>query len=196
MEDDPPRLLLGESQHLVEVPGNRLALAIEVGRQINLRRFGGSCRQLLDHVALLVGHPVAWCEVVFHIHRQLRAQQVAHVPHRRLDRIPLAQETPHRARLGRRLHDDQLPRRLRRLGLRRRFHPGVHRGFTHAEHLGLADRTVSLCRRLPLSSEHGSWLDHLPFLPALHTIRYNFRLFRHTPCHLPIQTQQPHHEPP
>jgi hypothetical protein len=88
-----------------QVPGDSLALAVGVGRQVHF--LGSGCRRLdvLDHVTLVVGHAVVRRKVVVHIDGKLRLEQIAHVAHRRLDFEVAAQVMLDGAGLGRRLDD-------------------------------------------------------------------------------------------
>ena len=138
VEDHPLGALGLDLGRFHQVPGNGLAFAVGVGRQVDL---GGVLRQLLellDHRPLLIGHAVLGREIVLHIHRELRAQQVAHVPDRGLDGVALAQETPHRAGLGRRFDDHQLA--LAVVTLLGGDHPLMGGGVAHAEQGGAAHR--------------------------------------------------------
>src|SRR5690606_12983923 len=91
-----------------QVPGNRLAFAVEVGCQVD---FLGLCRgflKLLHQLALVVGHAVARLEVVLDVNRELRLEQVTHVPDRSPDLVALAQVVFNGARLRRGLDNHEL----------------------------------------------------------------------------------------
>ena len=98
----------GMSAASQQVPGDGLALAVGVGRQVDFARVRGRGLQVLDHVLLVVGHAVLGRKVVLDVDRELRAQQVAHVADRRAHVVVAAQEAADRARLRRRLDDDEL----------------------------------------------------------------------------------------
>ena len=58
VEDDPLRLR--ESGDFLDVPGNRFALAVGVGREVDLIGLLCGALYLLDYFALLGGNDVAW----------------------------------------------------------------------------------------------------------------------------------------
>ena len=92
-----------------QVPGDRLALAVGVGCQVDLLGVLGQRFELFDHRALFVRDAVLGRKIVLHIHRELRAQQIAHVADRGLDGVTFAQETPDSARFGRQFDNHQFP---------------------------------------------------------------------------------------
>ena len=49
---DPPDPIAGQAERLLEVPGDRLALAVGVGRQVDQVGLGGLALQLADGVLL------------------------------------------------------------------------------------------------------------------------------------------------
>ena len=109
------------SQHLRQVPTDRLALAIFVGREVEHVGAFERVLELLDLFLLLGGDDVERLEVVvdvdpearpgllLHLGRDLRrrGREIADVADRRLDLEAFGQEGRDRARLGRRFHDDQ-----------------------------------------------------------------------------------------
>ena len=120
VEDHPPDGHL-RVQHLQEVPRNRLALAILIGREIELVGLLQQRLQVADLVLLVGGDDVQRLEVVVDVDaevgpllllvrlgdlRRLR-RQVANVTDRRLDHVLVAEKSRDRARLCRRLHNDQ-----------------------------------------------------------------------------------------
>jgi len=62
-----------------QVPGNSFSFPVRVGCQVYFRVLAGKFLQLLDHLFFLVGYPVLGGEVIFHIHRKGRAQQITHM---------------------------------------------------------------------------------------------------------------------
>jgi hypothetical protein len=105
VELDPLRV--AELQHLGEVPGDRLALAIGVGREDDLGLFLDRRAKLVDGLAAALHDLVVRLEAVVDLHAHLLLRQVADVAHRRFDVEPLAQKPLQRFGLGGRLDDDQ-----------------------------------------------------------------------------------------
>ncbi len=121
---------------LEEVPRDGLALAVLIGGEEELVGVLQRAPQLGDLLLLVRVDDVVRLETVLdvdreaperpllHVRRQLRGlREVADVPHRRLDGVPLAEVAGDRARLGGRLHDHELaghhvllPERVRRVG--------------------------------------------------------------------------------
>ncbi len=140
----------GDALHLalqrrLQVPGDGLALAVGVGGQVHLRRAFGLGLQLFDHILLFGGDHVARLKIMFDVHAHAVGRQVADVAHRSLHGVAPAQETAHRARLGRRLDDDHfgtaglaLLLRLGGDGVGRRVQALVGRRAAKARHLGAA----------------------------------------------------------
>ncbi len=111
-------------EHFGQVPGDRLALAVFVGGEVQLV---GALEKLLEMVdlLLLVGrHDVERLEAVGGVHAETRprlllvagghggsvARQVAHMPDRRLDHVSGSEESGNGASLGGRLDDDEFHR--------------------------------------------------------------------------------------
>ena len=106
-------------QGFFQVPRDRLAFAVGVGRQVKLGSFLGVLTQSAHHVLLFFGDDVARLEIVLHVHAQAIGGQVADVADGGFDHITPAEEFAHRARLGRRFDDHQLsPFSLREAGRR------------------------------------------------------------------------------
>ena len=126
VEHDAADPLVGQVEHLLEVPGDRLALAVGVGRQVDDVGLGGLALQLGDRV-LLARHDLVGRRVAVHRRRgpSLRFGQVADVPHARLDDVARAEELVDRLGLLGALDDHQ---RLRRpAGLPRPRRPASRR---------------------------------------------------------------------
>ena len=101
-----------ELQQFRQMPGDRLAFAIGVGRE---EHFGGRLRgsaQVLDHVALTFNREVTRGETVLDIHAERAFGEVPDVPDRCLYHVARGQKLLDRTRFCRRLDDDQ--RRLHR----------------------------------------------------------------------------------
>ncbi|OQA94006.1 MAG: hypothetical protein BWY25_03024 [Chloroflexi bacterium ADurb.Bin222] len=108
MEDDAMGALGRQLQDLAQVPGDGFAFAVGVGGEVDIAGFGGGRLELFDHGAFFVRDAVFGREVVLHIHGELGAQQVAHVPDGGFDVVALPQKAPDSARLRRRFDDDEL----------------------------------------------------------------------------------------
>ena len=120
LEDRPlgPRL-----QGFLEVPGDRLALAVRVGREVDGRGFAGGLLELPERLFLALQDLVRRFVAVAPIDAQPLLGQVPHVAIGREHTKVLAEELLERLRLGRRFDDDEglarrrlhamAPRRLR-----------------------------------------------------------------------------------
>ena len=89
------------------MPGNRFALAVRVGCEIDL---GGAARFLADtgqDVAAPADCDVLQGEIIIHIHANLAFGQVADVPLSRFHLVTLPQKFTDGARLGRRFDDNE-----------------------------------------------------------------------------------------
>ncbi len=112
-ERDPGQLVRREARRLRDVPGDRLALAIEVGRQEDPL---GRSRRLLDRADVLarplVGDHVLGGEVVVHVHAELALprvlRQVADVAVRGKHGVTRPEVAFDRPGLGGRLDDDEV----------------------------------------------------------------------------------------
>src|SRR6185503_4467423 len=99
-----PRLA---GQFLGQMPADRLALAIGVGRDVDDLSDLGRFLQLLDDLDAGCEHLVDRLESVVHIDAQLALRQVADVAHRCDDLVVASQIFVNRLRLRRRLDDHQ-----------------------------------------------------------------------------------------
>ncbi len=79
VKDDPLRTGFIDFSSLHQMPGNGFALAIWIGREVNLRGVLHRFAQILHGIALIVGHTILRLEVVLDIDRKLRDEQVAHM---------------------------------------------------------------------------------------------------------------------
>ena len=96
------------AQYLVDVPGNRLAFAVEVRREVDRV---GLLRRLDDGVDVLLavlGQLVVHFEPVVRVHRAFLAGQVANMAIGRQDDEIVAEIAIDGGRLGGRLHDEQV----------------------------------------------------------------------------------------
>ena len=75
-EGDPPRLVGGDVGSLGHVPGDRLALAVEVGGQEDLVGAAGGLLDVGDLLAAIVRDHVVGCEVVVDVHAELALARV------------------------------------------------------------------------------------------------------------------------
>src|SRR3989449_11753833 len=90
-----------------DVPGDRLALAVRVGRDQHAVRLLGRFLDLRERLRLFLDGDVFRREAVLDVHAELALGEVADVAHRRFDGIAAAEVLPDGAGLGRRLHDDE-----------------------------------------------------------------------------------------
>ena len=94
-------------QHLRQVPGDRLALAVGVGREDDLAVLLHRCPQLGDRLLPVLDDLVVRPEAGVDVDAKLLVGQVANVPHRGVHLEAVAQEALQCSRLRRRLDDDQ-----------------------------------------------------------------------------------------
>ena len=94
-------------QVLQQVPGDGLALAVFVRREVELVGVLHRGTQVLHHVLAAQGQLVGGLEPVVHVDLQPLARQVGHMAHRGAHVERVAEELGDRFRLGRRLHDDE-----------------------------------------------------------------------------------------
>ena len=105
MELDP--LGVAQLQHLGQVPGDGLALAVGVGGEDDLLVHLGRRPELVDRLAPAFDHLVVGLEAVVHLHAHLLLGEVADVAHRGANVETVPQEPLQGSRLGGRLDDDQ-----------------------------------------------------------------------------------------
>ena len=95
-----------------QMPGNRLALAVRVSRQDDRLGILSFLTDAFEHLAATPDRNILRFKVVFNVYAQLGLGQIADMAVGGLHLIRSAQEFGNRARLGGRLHDHQLMRRL------------------------------------------------------------------------------------
>ncbi|OQC25448.1 MAG: hypothetical protein BWX70_02469 [Verrucomicrobia bacterium ADurb.Bin070] len=95
-------------QRLLQMPRDRLTLAVRIGREVDL--VTALCRllQLGDHLGLAFRQHILRRKAMLDIHAQRALRQVTNVTDRRLHHKTRAQNLSDCLRLGRRLHDNQL----------------------------------------------------------------------------------------
>ena len=113
VEGDPQRLLAGHVGRLGDVPGDRLALAVEVGGEVDLVGALGGLLDIGDLLAAVVRDHVLGCEIVVDVDPELALArvlgQVADVAVGREDAVIRTEIALDGARLGRRFDDDEVP---------------------------------------------------------------------------------------
>ena len=157
-----------------QMPGNCFAFAVRVGGQVDLGVFLRQFLEFLDNRLLLVRHAILRREIILHIHRKLRAQQIAHMPHRSPHRVTFAEETSHRLGLGRRFHDHQFA--VARFPLSRAFQAeSIPRalGPAHAIQFRPANGTYANRHRRAFGIERRLRIGHFSFGLALHAISFH-----------------------
>ncbi len=92
---------------LEQVPGDRLALAVGVGGEIDSSSLAGGVADLLDGLRLLFRHDVSRQEAVIDFDAHVVLRQVPHVAYGGLYVIVCAQNARNRPRLGGRFDYDQ-----------------------------------------------------------------------------------------
>ncbi len=96
-----------KTQRLHQMPGDRLALTVRVGREVHLGRGFGRFAQLLHYGPLLIRDAIGGGKVLFHIHRQSRTQKVSNVSYGGNDPVGGVEVPAESAGLGRGLHNHQ-----------------------------------------------------------------------------------------
>ena len=94
-------------QVLEQVPGDRLALAVFVRREIQLGRVLQRRLELFDHGLATLGELVGRLEPVVDVDVQALGRKVGHVAHRGAHVVVAAEELRQRFRLGGRFDDDE-----------------------------------------------------------------------------------------
>jgi hypothetical protein len=89
------------------MPGDRLALAVLVGREVELVGILQGGLEPADHVLRLVRHHVGGPEVVVDVDGETLRLEIADRPDRRLDDVVVAEEAADGARLGGRFDDHE-----------------------------------------------------------------------------------------
>ncbi len=93
---------------MLEMPGNRLALAIRVSCQKDLLTLFGRSLQVRNNAFFPLHRDILWFEICLQIHPQLTLGQVSQVPHTGFDLIIRPQIFSNGLRLGRRLDNDKI----------------------------------------------------------------------------------------
>ena len=107
VENDAPGFLARELQHRRQVPGDGLALAVEVGREKDFVGVLGELLELRDDFAAVGDDDVVRGKVVRDVHSHLGLRQVAHVPERRAHFVLLAEVLVDGLGLGRGFDNDE-----------------------------------------------------------------------------------------
>ena len=108
MELNAVRLVYVHAQRVGQMPGNRFALSVRVGCEVDFLRALGFLADLGQYLAAPMDGDVFERKIVIYIHAQLRLGKIAHMSLRGLHLIILAQEARNGARLGGRLNDYKL----------------------------------------------------------------------------------------
>ena len=82
VESHAPRLLVGQLEQLLEVPGDRLAFAVRVGREIDGFGALGLGLQLLDQFAFILDGDILRLKAILDVHAHLALRQIAQMAHR------------------------------------------------------------------------------------------------------------------
>jgi hypothetical protein len=158
VELHPARRPVPEADRLDQVPGDRLALAVRVGRQVHHVGLPGRRLELLDDLVLLARDHVLRREAMLHVYAELGLGQVAHVADRRAHVVLAAQEPGEGTRLRRGLDDHEV------LPTRRSPPAAVRRARDRALALGAGRSRRPAggpgplrCRLRPARSAHGRW---------------------------------------
>ena len=108
VEHDAPSVFLVEFQHLLQVPGDGLSLAVLIGCEPHAFGLRHGFFQVGDQLALVVAYLVLGHIASLYVDAHLFFRQVAYVPVARLHRVVLAQKFLYRLRLCRRLYYYQI----------------------------------------------------------------------------------------
>ena len=108
MENDTPRVLRLQAQHLVQMPGDRFSLAVLIGSQPDLLRLFRRAFQLGHKLFLLGRDHVLRRIIVREINTKLFRLQVADMAVTRHDLIILPEKLLNGFRFGGRLHYNQI----------------------------------------------------------------------------------------
>ena len=107
VERQPVNLPLLALELLGEMPADRFAFAIRVGRDVDVGRVLGGVLELLDDLLARLDRFVLLGEVVVDVHAELALRQVADVAHRRDDLVVAPEILVDGLGLRRRLDHDQ-----------------------------------------------------------------------------------------
>ena len=101
-------LVVRELEQLLDVPGDRLALAVRVGCEIDGLRPVGGLLELLDEVGFLLHRDIFRTEIMVQIHAHRALRQIAQMTHAGLDDIVRAEVFSDGFRLGWGLHNHKI----------------------------------------------------------------------------------------
>ena len=107
VEHQAVKLALLAGKLLRQMPADRLALAIGVGRHVAVGRVLGGVLQFLDDLLARHQRLVLFGEIVVDVHTQFALGQIADVPHRRHHLVVAAEILVDGLRLGRRFDNDE-----------------------------------------------------------------------------------------
>ena len=108
VEGHAPGLFVRQVQQLLEMPGDRLALAVRVGREIDGPGAFGFLFELVDELRFFAHGDVLRLEAVVYIHAHLALGKIPQMPHGRCNLIIASQILFDRFGLGGRLHDHKV----------------------------------------------------------------------------------------
>ena len=108
IEGHPLGFAVGQSQKLLQVPGNGLALPIRVGCEIDGVRLGGFRLQLLDEGFLAPHRNILGGKIMLDIHAHFALGQVPQVAHAGLDGVAGAEVLSDGLCFGGGLHDHKI----------------------------------------------------------------------------------------
>jgi hypothetical protein len=109
VEHDAVHVLRGHVERLAQVPRDRLALAVGVGREVDRLRCFREPLQLADDLLATADRLVRGLEALVDVDAEAARRQVAHVPLRRADDVARAEVLVDRAGLRGALDDHQAP---------------------------------------------------------------------------------------
>ena len=99
-------ILLLKLEQLLDMPGNRLALAVRVSRKVHEIAFADLAADFLDNFILSLDRHIFRLEIVLKIDTHFLFRQIAQMPHRCLDHISRTEVFANGLGLGWGLHDD------------------------------------------------------------------------------------------
>ena len=108
VEGHAHRLIVRNVQQILEVPRDRLSLAVRVSCEIDVLTFFCAVAQLLDDGLLACQRAVFRLEIMLDVHAQRALRQIAQMAHAGLDLVVRAKIFPDGLCLRRRLDNDQI----------------------------------------------------------------------------------------
>ena len=106
VEGDALGILVPQLKQFLDVPRDRLALAVRVGCEVDEIAFADLAADLFDDFIFSLDRHIFRLEIVLNIDAHFLFRQIAQMPHRRLDHIVRPQVFADGLGLGRRLHDN------------------------------------------------------------------------------------------